>query len=102
MKNLTFSFLPSWAKNKHESVEISMSRVDSGYEFKCEEASSECVHPLPSNEVPTFLLAIGADPASNPFEAVQHLVAEGKAREVHAAIHADLKPSFVWTSTDWS
>ena len=79
-----------------------MSQVDDGYEFKCEEASSECVHPLPSNEVSAFLLVIEADPSANPFEAVQHLVAEGKAREVHAAIHATLKPSFVWTSTDWS
>lgn len=79
-----------------------MSQVDIGYEFKCEETSSECVHPLPANEVTAFLLAIGADSAANVFEAVQHLVADGKAREVHAAIHATLKPSFTWTSTDWS
>jgi hypothetical protein len=102
LKSLTFSFLPFRADTKHESVEISMSQVNDGYEFKCEEASRECVHPLPSNQVPTFLLAIGADHSANPFEAVQHLVEEGKVRDVHAAIHATLKPSFVWTSTDWS
>lgn len=101
MKNLSFSFLPSWTKDTHDAVEISMSYSDAVYEFKCEDANTECVHPMPSNEVAKFLAEIGADPKTNPFEAVQRLIAEGKAREIHAAIHSTLKPSFVWTSTNW-
>lgn len=96
MKNLRFSFLPSWAKGQNDSVDISMSQVKTGYEFKCDESESECVHPMAFGDVPKFLLEVGADPKANPFEVVQELIDAGKAREVHAAIHATLKPSFVW------
>jgi len=101
MKNLSFSFLPSWAEDTHDAIEISMSYADAVYEFKCEDVNTECVHPMSLAEVPGFLLEIGADPNADPLEAVQLMVDSEKAREVHAAIHAKLKPSFVWTSTNW-
>lgn len=102
MKDLRFSFLPSWSEEKHDSVHMAMSHRDEGYEFKCEEANTECVHPMSLGEVPLFLSELGAEPGADPFETVQQMVALGKSAEVHQAIHATLKASFVWTSTDWS
>lgn len=101
MNLLHFSFLPSWAEGQQDLIEISMSRIDSGYEFKCEETNTECVHPMSLSEVPGFLLEIGATQDTDPFDAVKQLVEADQVKEVHAAIHTKLKPSFVWTSTDW-
>jgi len=102
MPKFVFSFSPSGLEAKHDEVEISMSQVDNGYEFKCEDRISECVHPMSLAEVPGFLSEIGAAQDSDPLEVVQQMVEDGKARQIQKAIHAKLKPSFVWTSTDWS
>lgn len=101
MENLRFSFLPSWAEEEHDLLEISMSQIDAGYEFKCEETNTECIHPMTFDEVPRFLLEIGANQDTDPLEAVKQMVKANRVKEVHAAIHALLKPSFVWTSTNW-
>ncbi len=102
MKNFKFSFKSSGANGSSYEIYISVSKTKDGYLFRCDDTETDCAHPLTQPETAAFLEALGAEPKSGVFAAVKQMVELGKAAHVHRVIHQTLKPSFVWTSTDWS
>lgn len=100
-KELSFKYLPSWAKSPSDYIDIWLGRGESGLEFRCQEVDKDCAHPISPEQVPDFLAALGEDPNGKLFPTLERLIAEGKEGAIHAAIHKKLKASFVWGSTDW-
>lgn len=100
-RELRFSYLPSWAKNPREFIDVWLGQGESGLEFRCQEVDEDCAHPISQDQAPEFLAALGEDPIGKLFPTLEKLIAEGKQGAIHTAIHKTLKASFVWQSTNW-